>query len=85
MSTSARRFVDSREERADADALAVRMAAVLVRAQLTERFGVFVPRIPVARLEEGWGVYLTDRMPDQEPPAGLTFRAPTRVVSDRAA
>lgn len=85
MSASARRFVDSREERTDADALAARMAAVLVRAQLTERFGVFVHRIPVPRGEEGWGVYLTDRMPDQEPPAGLTFGAPTRVASARAA
>ena len=82
---SARRFVDSREERADADALASRMAAVLVRVQLADRYGVFVQRIPVARDEQGWGVYLTDRMPHQEPPAGLTFGTPTRVASNQAA
>ncbi|GAA3856236.1 hypothetical protein GCM10023084_07660 [Streptomyces lacrimifluminis] len=77
--------MDSRKERTAADALAARMAAVLVRAQVTERFGVFVQRIPVSRDEAGWGVYLADRMPDQEPPAGLTFGAPTRVASARAA
>ncbi|MEU9008534.1 hypothetical protein AB0D12_01835 [Streptomyces sp. NPDC048479] len=68
-----RTFVDGFEQRDDASANAARLAAVLVRARLTERFGVSVHRIPVSRSDQGWGVYLTDREPDQEPPAVLSF------------
>ncbi|MFE5901107.1 hypothetical protein ACFQ67_27335 [Streptomyces sp. NPDC056488] len=71
-----RTFVDGVTEREDADVLAFRMAAVLTRAGLVERYGVSVRRIPVSRGEEGWGVYLTDRMPSEDPPAGLRFTAP---------
>ncbi|MFD4141585.1 hypothetical protein [Streptomyces sp. NPDC058572] len=70
---SRRRFVDGYDERDDATAVASRLAAVLVRTRLTKRFGVSVHRIPVSRTSEGWGVYLTDREPDQDPPAVLSF------------
>lgn len=70
MNAQTRRFVAGRE---DATALAARMAAVLVRAGLTERYGVSVHRIPVTRSDEGWGVYLTDREPNQDPPVALSF------------
>lgn len=72
-----RTFVDGVTEREDTDVLAFRLAAVLTRAGLVDRYGVSVRRIPVSRSEEGWGVYLADRMPDEDPPAGLRFAAPT--------
>ncbi|MGW6061713.1 hypothetical protein [Streptomyces sp. NPDC055189] len=73
-----RTFVDAVPEKDDAYSLAGRMAHVLRRAGITERYGVSVHRIPVSRGDEGWGVYLTDRAPDQDPPAGLMFATPVR-------
>ncbi|WP_327304718.1 hypothetical protein OG730_15025 [Streptomyces sp. NBC_01298] len=50
-----------------------RLAALLVSAGLTERYGVSTRRIVGSRGDDGWGVYLTDRAPDQAPPVGLSF------------
>ncbi|MEV6076328.1 hypothetical protein AB0L80_14670 [Streptomyces sp. NPDC052069] len=80
-----RRFVDGYDERQDAAAVAFRLAAVLVRARLTERFGVSVHRIPVSQTSEGWGVYLTDREPDQAPPAVISFSTLARPELHRRA
>lgn len=82
---SRRLFVDGYDERQDAAAVASRLAAVLVHARLTERFGVSVHRIPVSRSDHGWGVYLTDREPDQEPPAAISFGTPARPEPYRRA
>ncbi|MEW2635746.1 hypothetical protein AB0903_29935 [Streptomyces sp. NPDC048389] len=82
---SQRRFVDGYDECDDATAVASRLAAVLVRAQLTKRFGVSVHRIPVSRTSEGWGVYLTDREPHQDAPALLSFGTPARPERYRQA
>ncbi|MEU8619958.1 hypothetical protein [Streptomyces sp. NPDC048623] len=60
------------------------MASVLVKAGLTERYGVSVHRIPVSRGDEGWGVWLTDRTPDQDPPKGLPFLPPARRFAPAA-
>lgn len=56
-----RTFVDGAPEKDDAYALAFRMAHVLRRVGLTDRYSMSVHRIPVSRGDEGWGVYLTDR------------------------
>lgn len=82
---SRRRFVDGYDERRDASAVAARLAAVLVRAGITDRFGVSVHRIPVSRSDEGWGVYLTGREPDQEPPAVISFGTLARSENFRRA
>ncbi|MFJ5707595.1 hypothetical protein [Streptomyces sp. NPDC093105] len=73
-----RTFVDGYESKTDAYAHSMRMAQMLVRAGLTKRYGVSVHRIPVSRDSEGWGVWLTDRTPDQAPPVGLPFLPPVR-------
>ncbi|MCX4677544.1 hypothetical protein OG413_19930 [Streptomyces sp. NBC_01433] len=80
-----RRFVDGYDERQDAAAVAFRLAPVLVRARLAGRFGVSVHRIPVSRSSQGWGVYLTDREPDQDPPAVISFSALARPESHHRA
>ncbi|SCE19795.1 hypothetical protein GA0115261_103718 [Streptomyces sp. OspMP-M43] len=70
--TEVRSIVDTAPNQADAYGLAFRMARVLRRAGITERYGVSVhPMRTATRLVQGWGVYLTDRYPDQAPPAGL--------------
>lgn len=68
-----RTFIDGTESRTDAYEAAADMARVLVRAGLTLRYGVSVHRIPISRDETGWGVWLTDRAPDQAPPVGVPF------------
>ncbi|MFE0701167.1 hypothetical protein [Streptomyces sp. NPDC058872] len=73
-----RTFVDGFESKTDAYDHSMRMAQVLVRAGLTKRYGVSVHRIPVSRNDEGWGVWLTDRTPDEDPPVGLPFMPPMR-------
>ncbi|BAU83104.1 hypothetical protein SLA_2171 [Streptomyces laurentii] len=62
-----RTFLDGYDFKPDAYDHAVRMAQVLVRAGLTKRYGVSVHRAA----KVGWGVYLTDRTPDQAPPVGV--------------
>ncbi|MFJ2131630.1 hypothetical protein ACIOMQ_12215 [Streptomyces sp. NPDC087845] len=72
--TETRTIVESAAREADAYNLAFRMARALRRAGITERYGVSVHPMPTApRLVQGWGVYLTDRHPDQKPPAGLNL------------
>ncbi|GAA2781607.1 hypothetical protein XF35_41485 [Streptomyces platensis subsp. clarensis] len=75
MSAPTRTFVDGVESKPDAYELAAGMAKILVRAGLTLRYGVSVHRIPISRGDTGWGVWLTDRTPDQAPPAGVPFLA----------
>lgn len=70
---NARIFVLGHQERDSATADMFRLAAVLVRAGLTERYGVSTRRIVGSRSDDGWGVYLTDRAPNQAPPVGLSF------------
>ncbi|WP_418956809.1 hypothetical protein [Streptomyces tritici] len=74
-----RTFVDGYESKTDAYDQAMRMAQVLVRAGLAKRYGVSVHR--VSRHDERWGVWLTDRTPDQDPPTGLPFLPPTRRLA----
>lgn len=70
---NARTFVVGHQERDSATAGMFRLAAVLVRAGLTERYSVNTRRIVGSRGDDGWGVYLTDRAPDQAPSVGLSF------------
>ncbi|MFJ7588417.1 hypothetical protein ACIQZO_13730 [Streptomyces sp. NPDC097617] len=70
---SARIFVLGHQERDAASADMFRLAAVIVRAGLADRYGVSTRRIVGNRGDDGWGVYLTDRAPDQTPPDGLSF------------
>lgn len=80
--TEARSLVDTAPNQADAYGLAFRMARVLLRAGITERYGVSVhPMHTASRLIQGWGVYLTDRHPDQAPPAGLPGVVPARSAA----
>ncbi|MEU3060631.1 hypothetical protein [Streptomyces subrutilus] len=69
----ARAFVLGREDRDDAWTETQRLAAVLVRHRITDRYGVSVDKIPGRR--GAWGVYLTDRMPELGPPPLLVIRA----------
>lgn len=70
---SARTFVLGREDRDDAFAEVQRLAAVLVRHRITERYGVSVHKVPGKR--GAWGAYLTDRTPELGPPSLLVIRA----------
>lgn len=79
-----RTLVDGAKSKPAAYGRAVQMSAVLARAGLTERYGVTVHRIPVPRDGEDWGVWLTDRAPDQDPPVGLPFLPPARQFSTAA-
>lgn len=69
-----RTFVVGHDNRDDAAADMFRLAAVLRRAGL-RRYGVSMHRIVGSRGDDGWGVYVADREPDQAPPAGLSFGA----------
>ncbi len=69
----ARHFILSRDCEPDAYGVMFRLADVLVRAGITERYGMRVQRIPGRRAEPAWGVYLVDRMADQPTPAGLSL------------
>ncbi|MER5304609.1 hypothetical protein ABT039_34795 [Streptomyces lasiicapitis] len=63
---SARTFVLGREDRADAFTEVQRLAAVLVRARITDRYGISTHKVPG---QGAWGVYLTDRTPELGPPS----------------
>ncbi|MEU7584452.1 hypothetical protein AB0B50_43515 [Streptomyces sp. NPDC041068] len=69
---SVRTFVLSREDRDDAFAEVQRLAAVLVRARITDRYGVSAHQVPGRR---AWGVYLTDRTPELGPPSLVALAA----------
>ncbi len=68
---SARTFIVSRDDQDEAYEVAFRLAAVLVRYGITDRYGVAVR--PCPSRQTGWGVHLVDRMPDLPYPARLTF------------
>ncbi|MEU1018508.1 hypothetical protein [Streptomyces sp. NPDC005898] len=70
---AARTFVLGRDDRGDAWAETQRLAAVLVRHRITERYGVSVHKVPGRHGK--WGVYLTDRTPELGPPPLLVIRA----------
>ncbi|MFE4610017.1 hypothetical protein ACFRK5_16960 [Streptomyces niveus] len=63
---SARTFVLGHWTKNDATAELHRLAAVLVRAQITDRYGVSVHKVRGRR--GAWAVYLTDRTPELGPP-----------------
>ncbi|MFI8263703.1 hypothetical protein [Streptomyces sp. NPDC085665] len=69
-----RHFILSRDDQDDAYDTAFRLGAVLVRARITERYGMQVRRIAGQRdIPAGWGVYLIDREADRPTPAGLSL------------
>ncbi|MFJ2783665.1 MULTISPECIES: hypothetical protein [unclassified Streptomyces] len=72
-------FVDGYDDRDSAYASAFRPARILVRARLSDRYGM-----SVHRMKGGWGVYLTDRTPDRPAPATLRL-LPFRSTPHRAA
>ncbi|MER5863799.1 hypothetical protein [Kitasatospora sp. NPDC002040] len=77
--TRDRHFILSRDDQADAYDTASSLDAVLVRAGITERYGMSVQRIPGGRRAEvAWGLYLVDREADQPTPAGLALVTPVR-------
>lgn len=65
--SSDRRFVLARDDQGEAYELMFRLARILSAAGAVERYGVSVRRAAGV-----WGVYLTDRTPDQEPPELLS-------------
>ncbi|MFE2977485.1 hypothetical protein [Streptomyces sp. NPDC059258] len=73
MSTPVRTFLLGREDRDEAWAETIRLAEVLVRHRVTARYGVSRHKIQGRR--GAWGVYLTDRYPEQGPPPLLVRRA----------
>ncbi|GLW03719.1 hypothetical protein Slala05_73490 [Streptomyces lavendulae subsp. lavendulae] len=74
-SATRRVFVVGHQDRDSATADMFRLAAVLRRAGLVTRYGVSTRRIVGNRGNDGWGVYLTDRAPDQAPPVHLSFES----------
>lgn len=88
--TAQRHFIVSEDGEDDAYGVAFRLGSVLVRAGITERYGISVRRIPGQRdLPTGWGMYLVDRMADKPTPAGLslvtTVRHTRALVSELVA
>ncbi|MFJ1706218.1 hypothetical protein [Kitasatospora sp. NPDC088346] len=84
--TAHRHFMVSEDTEDDAYGIMFRLASVLVRAGITERYGKSVRRIPSQRhLPPGWGVYLVDRMADQPTPAGLALVTTVRHTRALAA
>ncbi|MEU9047232.1 MULTISPECIES: hypothetical protein [unclassified Kitasatospora] len=80
--TRERHFLLSRDDQADAYDVAFRLGGVLVRAGITERYGVSVQRIPGGRrAAPAWGVYLVDREADAPTPAGLALVTTVRHTS----
>ncbi|MFB6816284.1 hypothetical protein ACFCV8_17265 [Streptomyces sp. NPDC056347] len=67
---AARTFVLGREDKGEAWAEVQKLAAVLVRHRITDRYGVSVHEVPGKR-----GAYLTDRTPELGPPALLAISA----------
>ncbi|MER5862227.1 hypothetical protein [Kitasatospora sp. NPDC002040] len=63
----------SRDDRAEASEIRIRLASALTRAGITERYGMDVRQTAGA-----WGVYLVDREPATPTPAGLVLLTPVR-------
>ncbi|MFF1377530.1 hypothetical protein [Streptomyces sp. NPDC058308] len=64
--SACRIFVLGRKGGDDAFAEVQRLAAVLVRARIANRYGVSARKVPG---QGAWGVYLTDRTPELGPPS----------------